>query len=334
MFSLDRQRITKLELVLAALLRSRSLEEWAEYSALKLLEEAGQTVPPVRIDAHRLLALRNIRRVKVVATLPERGRLLTTGDGFEILLAPSTKNSRSWFPVVIAHELAHSLFYDISSSRPRSLIILPAGNKDLEWLCWYLASVLLMPEKWVRHFVSQRHNYVPLNQIPDEVDRLVETFQVPRQLAATRAIHCLGLLKCIILRFEKSIDNSRADSSWKLVWHTRPKEAMADLYIPFSRRRLGKITHPRCKPPIRDFIVECENSQVPGASIERAIDLDDIKCSTLGNLPAFLERTMGRKHLAVVGRIAVQPWMDLFSPSDAYDHKIFELYIPLAMDTD
>ena len=168
--SLNRNTLYRLERSLSNLLSGIPLEEWADYTVFQLLKAVGQINPPTKLT-NRLLQERKIIDVKCTPGLPEKGRLAIGDNGFNAEIATNGPFGL-WYRMVLAHEIAHTFFYDITNWPPRSKIYLEPGNRDLELLCWHLASCLLVPTPWLQteiekfpKFGSKLFSFIILNKL-------------------------------------------------------------------------------------------------------------------------------------------------------------------------
>lgn len=194
-FPADRfNRFSSLRYRLAELLKGQSLGEWVEGKTTILLAEFGYLhAPAVRLEEDEaLLRELKINKIRFRVGLPERGSLSIQKDGFLITLDP-TFFPPFGFRVVLAHEIAHTFFYDRESSPPRRLIFFGSENRELEWACWYIARNLLVPaslfRKKIALYPELESNEFSINVFFD----LAEKFEVPWPLIAIRLAEDLPL---------------------------------------------------------------------------------------------------------------------------------------------
>lgn len=122
-------------------------------NALRL--EAGQTTAPVHLDS-----IARLRRIYKEEFLNRQGApqaiIVPVSNGFILKLQPGLPSVRKRFS--IAHEIGHTLFYDINASPPARLLVpgsLSMLSQKEEGLCNAFASELLLPRELIN---STRHN--------------------------------------------------------------------------------------------------------------------------------------------------------------------------------
>jgi IrrE N-terminal-like domain len=157
--------------------------DWAEAAACRLLQEVGQSAVPV--DLAPLLAARKATAVLFEHRLPCEARLERGPAGFRVRLAGSlardSKEAHRRF--VIAHELGHTLFYDLNEAPPERLIRLPLHDPVEEETCDNFAAALLVPRWYLRDVCRE----LPSEEdYPALVDRICAECCVPRPRAAFR----------------------------------------------------------------------------------------------------------------------------------------------------
>ncbi len=326
--------IHHLELILTDLLRGVSLKDWAENIVVGLLKNAGQSAPPVKLS-RELLQARRISDIRFKPGLhPIWGQLIIGDDGFEIVLSPTRQKKGFWHQFALAHEVAHTFFYNIEKWPPVKLVYLESGNLDLEWLCTYLAKCLFIPAIWLRHEIES------FPQIGSEgfnlriLDELGKKFLVPWQIVAERIVEDLLLWNCIILNFTSSIEfRTSLDGGrrpvWRLDWLTMPSEGVGKLFIPFGRRtKEGRTKFPRAEGAIAEFIeglIEKKNEIMPH---QRKIPTKILNCGTTGNLGKFLSQLFKSDEVNVYIQSKTSPHNVLFDPEWAKQQSLV-MCIPL-----
>lgn len=305
--------ISRLESALSNTLRGVPLETWVEESVAQLIESIGQTVPPLEIESSReLLLARRIKEITYRPGIPQWGRLAIQDDGFVAEFAPSPKSSAPWLRFRLAHEVAHTFFYDIRHSPPVPLIHLEAGNRDLEWLCSYFAKCLLVPTAWLRKEIDCYPTPGSRQFSLDVLRRLQKTFSVPWRLIADRLVEDLGWWNCVLLQFVESRESGSEpredhETSWRLKWQTIPQEGTEELFIPIGRRIDGSMKFPRAKGALRKFIVECVQTAPDRSTFERRIPKRVLNTSATGNLGKFLSELLSTDELHAYCSVRIPP---------------------------
>jgi len=287
--------ISRLELILSDILRGRNLTDWVEETVEQLLESVGQVDPPVKIS-RELCKLRKITDIRYELGIhPVWGRLEIEDNGFAAVLSPSCK-AKGWFwpQFALAHELAHSLFYDIKELPPVNRVYLEPGNRDLELLCRYIAKCFFIPASWLREHIDRYPQLGSPEFSLTILDQLAETFSVPWQIVAERLVEDSLLWNCIVLQF-REINQSQTSMQgemkpcWRLTWQTRPVKGTEKLFIPIGRRmKDGYMKFPLAKGSIAKLITECEEIGERVSTYEKEIPCQVLNSQTTGNLGKFL----------------------------------------------
>ncbi|HUS99104.1 MAG TPA: ImmA/IrrE family metallo-endopeptidase [Candidatus Thermoplasmatota archaeon] len=121
----------------------------------KMWTESSQYNPPVNLEP-----IAKLRKMHTFIKIPRdnHGKLVPDSDGFKIYL--SDKDPLNLQRVTIAHEIGHTLFFNLSSSppsrSPRKNVSNIIQDKE-EWLCYDFARELLMPTS--KSLKLLQHNY-------------------------------------------------------------------------------------------------------------------------------------------------------------------------------
>lgn len=218
-----------------------SIDSWIENVVGQLLKSAKQVAPP--IIPERLFKLRKI---------VEYPRLY------------SHNNWETRF--TMAHEIAHTFFFDLSESPPRDA--LPQMEKRIhEGICNRIAAEILMPKQMVGDFLKEFRSLTEQRfdvQIFEKILRtLVEQFNVSPAVASRRVVEDLGLWNILVLGVRwrsksserkasvlgklepgqsgfairlypssESTQNENQNFSWRLEWYAKPLWALDELFIP------------------------------------------------------------------------------------------------------
>lgn len=294
-----RRVIFRLERILSSILKGVPLKEWAEHVVSQLLGSAGQTGPPVDLLSNALLRERRIVKVRYYKThLPVWGRLVPEDEGFAAELFLPHKSRGFWNRFALAHEIAHTFFYDLREWPPTPLSYLEPGNRDLEWLCGYLGKCLMLPASWLRHQIEHYPKLGSKEFSPSVLELLGKTFSAPVQVVAERLVEDLGLWDCILLQFTMFGEVTRSSekdwrSAWRLNWHTAAPDRTERLFIPVGRRMQdGVMKFPRAKGAIRRLIDDCMHNHQDGRFIAQKVHWKCLNASTTGNLGKFLHEAL------------------------------------------
>jgi len=142
--------------------RRWSIETWVRRVITDTQTDSGP------VDLFAVARLRSVRKIGLRFIIPG-GVLLPVSDGFEIYLQHSERaeldvssqeplgllSSRQRF--ALAHEIAHTYFYDLSQAVPFPMVSSPAGP-ELERLCNRVAGHLLLPTDYLKRAVGSHED--------------------------------------------------------------------------------------------------------------------------------------------------------------------------------
>lgn len=154
--------------------RARALVE--DYSRVKV-------EPLLPIDLHEIARLTNIRSIEEREMIPE-AVLEVAKNEFRVFLQsnfvalPGTRIRQRFS---LAHEIAHTFFYDGSSESPKPLREAPTGDK-LEVACHEAASLILLPGPLLKVEIERLNDFPTVEQLCD----LADTFDVSMEVLLRR----------------------------------------------------------------------------------------------------------------------------------------------------
>lgn len=213
-------------------------------------------------------------------------------------LDPRHSHASLWARASLAHELGHTLLYDLGQRPPAPLTSLRVGDADLEWLCWQIGRALLIPAEWlcdqVGRYPIPGQNGFSLRA----VDKLARAFAVPWELMAARLVEDLGLWPCVMMQFAllqgaRIGGKTTEEPSWRLKWQTMPEDGTEELFLPLGRRVQGKMRFPRAKGALESFIAQRVDEAEDGAAFDCDVPRQAMGVSALGNLGKFLRGKTG-----------------------------------------
>lgn len=166
-------------------------EEFIKSKVQTILGQSEKILGPLRppIDPIKIAEICGIS-VEVRSMVPEGG-LGFAERGFQIYVQDDFRGQRRVTPrqrFTIAHELAHTFFYEMGDSAPKRIKGSPAGEK-LERPCNIGAEQILVPERLIRRTIHQSGGF-------DSVNRLfsvAEDFGVSAEVLMRR-LHSLRLI--------------------------------------------------------------------------------------------------------------------------------------------
>lgn len=144
-----------------------SFINWAENTAQELVEEASSGASKVNIL--KILEQRNI--VLKEESDPHsiyKARIERKQDHYNLFLSPETIFNNSEKKFILAHEIAHTLFYFHKDSGYEKLTHFSPGSKEIEYICDYIAFCILLPKKFVEEeikvFKKKRGSLIERNE--------------------------------------------------------------------------------------------------------------------------------------------------------------------------
>jgi len=292
-------------------------DEWVEQKVAYLLNNSGQYHPPVELTP-ALLKLCRVIQVNYIRGLPEVGRLQIRKSGFVVDITPTSAKEIGWDRVVLAHEVAHSLLYDVSSWPPKSLVSYRAGHWELEAICSYFARCLLVPKVWLIGALRDISREAATMNRLKSLDLLAKRFNVPWRLLAKRLVEDLECLDCVILKFSCSALRNSGGSGepkpdWRLTWCAVPPYLRESVYIPFGRKVHGKRKCPRVKGRISRVIGECTTRSLFNEFFTLEVGAEELVSSTTGGLGKFISTELGLKRVELHCRSGIRSHTSLFS---------------------
>lgn len=316
-----KRRTFRLQHALSNILNGAPLKEWAEDITLQLLKNARQTVPPVNLWSKDLLKEKRIINIKYTPGLPERGRLAISDRGFVVEFSPTRQSSEPWHRFTLAHEIAHTFFYDLRNWPARHLAYLKPGDRDFEWFCNYLAKCLLIPAEWLHEQISHYPQLGSRDFSLRVVEHLGRTFCVPSQVVIERLVEDLRIWNCIFLQFIIRNEPSKSSQKerryvWRLNWHKAPSEGTEGLYVPVGRReKNGAMRFPRAKGTMHQFIEDCIEEGQNTPFFYRTVSCQKLNTRATGNLGKFLHESLEIDNVPVYVAVRIPSERSLFDSS-------------------
>jgi Zn-dependent peptidase ImmA (M78 family) len=244
---------------ISELLNGRSIDEWCDDISNEFIKLTRQESPPHKISL--LLPHRKANFVFESKKININGKINPTENGFLITLNSNLKKSKSSLRFTLAHELAHTYFFNLNVFPPINISAIPSGSKYLEFMCDKIARHLLVPDKTLQLAVRK----YPLPTSEDfsllTVNHLSQLFEVPNNILLRRLIDDTGIWDCVFLTF-RYFDNALIDN-WKLVKVYKPRRLYDNLkyYLPRSNKtkEINDITKfPSAKGALFTFLCALE----------------------------------------------------------------------------
>jgi Zn-dependent peptidase ImmA (M78 family) len=185
-----------------------NIKEW--------ISSGGEATPP--IDPVKLAGARRVCGISN-ETISQQGILIPVTQGFLIKVDARLPKVRK--RAVIAHEIAHTFFYDLSKSPPRKIPSLTASAKQEEQWCDDFAGEILMPTQALEKAIYANgspgmHNFV----------RILDRFDVSPEFAAWRLTQ-IDKWPLLIVHLRKAAKDWKAADTTNYDWKWR-------VFKPFS----------------------------------------------------------------------------------------------------
>ena len=138
-------------------------------------KETGQNEIPIN-----LVPIQKLRKITEIIKRVSRfnqGELIPKTEGFSVIL--NSKHSHIRNRMTIAHEIGHTLFFDISVMPPKRMI---TYSNSEEWLCYDFGRCLLMPKEFVKKYVSIYEE----TPTPKKIVELSNIFEVSKDVFLNR----------------------------------------------------------------------------------------------------------------------------------------------------
>lgn len=209
--------------------------------------------------SQRLLHQRRIDEVVYVRRLSENARLERGDQGFRVLVSEHLCSQPLWRRFWIAHEVAHTLLYDLHGWPPERQLVFRPGDPDLEWFCSYLAKSLLMPEGLLADELAVRPDPGASAFRLTDLQMLSRRFAVPWRILGERLVEDCCLWTCALLLLQGYSFPGR--SEWRLEWQALPAACRDRWFVPIGRRQAtGQMAFPRARRKASEFLTSLSRS--------------------------------------------------------------------------
>lgn len=291
------QKLNNLDNIVAPISQGLPFRYWAETKAQELVDNVLTKKNVVNLA--RLLRSRKIIINEIVSSHGEeifKARIIVKNDGFEMILAKDQIINELEKRFIIAHEIAHTLFYTHDDNEYKRDIILSYGSSQIEDICDFIALCILLPKKYINTdidgYLSQNTTLRQQNENYLKFVYFVSAkYQVDWHHVAFRFINILDFLpNMLCIEFVKRSD-------WRIKWSFQ-SESLSDknLFIPL-RNKANK-NFPPAKESfsiILDKILsEHRNYSKPCGST--LIDKNHFHSFYQGNIKQFIEKNFTDKY--------------------------------------
>jgi len=318
----DKSQIFRLEKYLNNIIIGHTLEEWVNHNIFDLIRRSGLNRPPILLDKKsKLLKSRKIKDIKYTNEIEVQERIFPVNDGFIIEIPKKERRNLLWGRIYLAHEIAHTYFFDINSSPPQSLVYLENGNPDFEWLCFYFGRCLLVPPDWLKEQLSLYPKFDSPEFSLETLFKLSKTFLVPWRIMAQRLIEDLAFWNSIMFQITfyddldslENIKEKRVILNWSTV-----SGKIKKFSLPIGRKIKGKMVFPELEGKMATFFRDCIKKRQP-KFFKMRISSDFFLDERLSKLSSFLGKLYyGQKF---------QVFFAINNPFD-HDNLLFKEYTP------
>ncbi|MEM4261106.1 MAG: hypothetical protein QXG00_07730 [Candidatus Woesearchaeota archaeon] len=281
------ENLKKLDKVISPISLGLPFIEWAESKAQELVDK---TTTKNVVDLKNLLKYQNTTVVLKSSKNKSifKASLNKSKDKFEIIIDENQVINDSEKKFIIAHEIAHTLFYNYEDNEYKRILNLSYGSKQLEDICDFIALCLLLPRRFIseeiKYYTFENNSLRKRNEsFLKFIFHLSAKYQLDWHYVMFRLITILSFLpNSLCIEFSKK-------DTWKIKWVFQTESLYSkNLYIPFRNKAINKF--PSAKESFNiildDIIFRHKNFSTPYGSI--VVGKDHFKTLYQGNIKQFL----------------------------------------------
>ncbi len=282
------ENLKRLDKVITPISLGLPFIEWAESKAQELVDKT--TTKKNEVDLGQLLKYRNTTVLLQSSDIKNifKASLNKSSDKFEIILDENQVINDSEKRFIIAHELAHTLFYNYEDREYKRILNLSYGSKQLEDICDFIALCLLLPKRFIseeiKNYTDENFSIRKRNEsFLKFIFHLSAKYQLDWHYVMFRLITILSFLpNSLCIEFSKK-------EIWKIKWVFQTETLSAkNLYIPLRSKEINKF--PSAKESftiiLDDIISKHKNYSTPYGSI--VVGKDHFHTMYQGNIKQFL----------------------------------------------
>ena len=188
------------------------LEEWIESLGNYLYSESHSNTIHVLLENY--FTLTKVKSCIHKSDLSVNALLINNESSFTIVLKDyGIRNDTRLQRFFVAHELAHTFFFNTKRVPFIDYRFFPAGSKEIEFLCNRIARSILMPKMVLYDKLNKFESPYDSDFSMDYVNKLCNIFRVPYSIFLNRVIFDTGFWNCLFLRFR---NYESEENSWKL----------------------------------------------------------------------------------------------------------------------
>ncbi len=251
---------SELNAKMSFLLGNDSLTKWCENIGNSYYKD--EFITGNEIDLGKVAKDRKIIKIINSAILVP-SKLVPSKKGFTLQIKAklnSSLNSKHKKKLIIAHEIAHTFFFDISGEFPVDNTPFNQGYYRFERLCDYIGRCIIVPEKYLLDFLDNKSFTNPKNQDFNIkiISELKKKLNISREIILQRLIHDLELWNIAYFEFIKVQEETEYKKSnpntyrWILFKVIIPKSYYKmEAFIPPEDAK-KKVSNPKKYPSAKD----------------------------------------------------------------------------------
>jgi len=234
----------KIELKLKNHLSGKSITEWCKSISNQYLFETNQIEPPFSIKKY--LPIRKIH-TEHDSNISVTGQIKPTDSGFLLKINPEKIKSEQYYNLTLAHEIAHTFFYNTNDKDTKNLLGLTPGSKYLEYLCRKLARFLIIPSISIEKEILKYPNILSKDFNLSIVNDLMHKYRTSAFVLLTRLISDEIIWDALFLRFQ----------FYNNIWRLKESFKQSGIFLPPPNSRKTKSDperYPSAKKKLDEFL--------------------------------------------------------------------------------
>ncbi|MBN1970072.1 MAG: ImmA/IrrE family metallo-endopeptidase [Candidatus Delongbacteria bacterium] len=234
---IKRHKLKSLDSFVNQLSKGIPFIDWAESIALSLIDKTskGRKI----VDLNQILEYRNVFLHSANENI-YKAILINNKDNFDLYLNNNKIFNDNEKRFIIAHEIAHTYFYQDQSNGLEKIASISFGSREVENICDYVALCILLPKSFINEDIGQyrleNNNLKKRNEhYLKFMFHLSAKYQVDWHYLAYRLINIFNFLpNCLCIEFVRK-------TGWKISW-TFQSQGLIDrkLFIPVKYKSEGK----------------------------------------------------------------------------------------------
>lgn len=257
--------------------------EWCEKIGNEYYIKSQNCIP---INIEKYYKLRDIKEVEYSSKIASLARIISINSGFLIQLNSNKIKTPKQVNYYIAHEIAHTFFYEKHNNDFIHVKNIIPGSDELEYACDRIARCLILPQA---PLVDELAKYPSVNDDAFSlkiINELSNYFGLTHTLFILRITHDLGLWKNFLLvrfmLFNKALKEWRITENYFDFTNIKEKK----IFIPPPdkfKKWMDPKKYPSAKDNLLNFVEKCFKEMQYGQEDKVTIKSDDITGKPLGS---------------------------------------------------